>query len=221
MEVGGKDTSVWWELLRVRAERWSGRRTFVVAAALLFALLAVTGAVATWVAFVSVVALTVIVITHSLLLGETVGRIRVSAPAPQGGFAGLASGAGRTILIEMPDPVVVLDSGGRIIFCNRAGERLIGPNANGKHVATMLRSAPLMTAIDEVLQGGGALTVDYAQPVPVERNYTAFITPIEADTLEGTELSDPLKRKRSRAVLVVLRDVTEARRVEDMRVHYG
>ncbi|MES1989354.1 MAG: ATP-binding protein [Pseudomonadota bacterium] len=220
MEVGSRDTDDWWELLRIRAERWSGRRTFVVAAALLFALLAVTGAVATWIAFASVIALTAIVITHSLLLGETVGRIRVSAPQPPGGFAELASGAGRTILIEMPDPVVVLDSGGRIIFCNRAGERLIGPNASGKHVATMLRSAPLMTAIDEVLQGGEASTVDYAQPVPVERNYTAFITPIEADAREGAELSDPIKRRRARAVLVVLRDVTEARRVEDMRVDF-
>lgn len=219
MEIGGKDVSDWWELLRVRAERWSGRRTFVVAAAFLFGLLAVTGAIATWVAFLSVIALTGIVIMHSLLLGEPVGRIRVSVPVAQSGFAGLASGAGRTILIEMPDPVIVLDSGGRILFCNRAAEGLIGPQANGKHVATMLRSAPLMTAIDEVLQGAEAQTVSYSQPVPVERNYTAFITPIEADTLEGTELSDA-KRKHARAVLVVLRDVTEARRVEDMRVDF-
>ncbi|MDO8290248.1 MAG: ATP-binding protein [Parvibaculum sp.] len=220
MEIGGKNVSDWWELFRVYAERWSGRRTFVVAAALLFGLLAATGAVATWVAFLSVLTLTGVVIMHSLLLGEPVGRIRVSAPVAQSGFAGLASGAGRTILIEMPDPVIVLDSGGRIIFCNRAAEGLIGPQANGKHVATMLRSAPLMTAIDEVLQGDEAQTVSYSQPVPVERNYTAFITPIETDTIDtGAEQSE-IGRKRSRAVLVVLRDVTEARRVEDMRVDF-
>ncbi len=35
--------------------------------------------------------------------------MREPASAPVGGLAGLASGAGRTILVEMPDPVVVLD----------------------------------------------------------------------------------------------------------------
>jgi two-component system phosphate regulon sensor histidine kinase PhoR len=71
-----------------------------------------------------------------------------------------------------------------------------------------------------VLQGGPAQSVDYSQPVPVEHNYTAFITPFEADTYGAGGLSEASRRRRARSVLVVLRDVTEARRVEDMRVDF-
>ena len=143
-----------------------------------------------------------------------------SAKAPQSGLAALASGAGRAILTELPDPLLVLDGGGRIIFCNKVAEALIGAHSTGKHVATMLRSAALMNAVDDVLKGAGALSVDFAQPVPVERNYTAFITPFEAETVANPGLSEAARRRRARAVLIVLRDVTEARRVEDMRVDF-
>jgi two-component system phosphate regulon sensor histidine kinase PhoR len=84
----------------------------------------------------------------------------------------------------------------------------------------MLRSAVLMTAIDAVLKGGGAQSVDYSLPVPVERNYTAFITPFETEVAMASGLSEAARRARARAVLVSLRDVTEARRVEDMRVDF-
>jgi two-component system phosphate regulon sensor histidine kinase PhoR len=199
----------------------SGARTFVISAAILFLLLAMTGGLPVWLSVLSFGFLTGVTLLRGLVLGETDSAMRVAAKQPAGGLASLASGAGRTILIEMPDPVIVLDGGGRILFANRAAEAQMGSNATGKHVATMMRSAPLMTAVDEVLKGGGTQSVDYSQPVPVERNFTAYITPIEADTYSPTSgLSEASRRRRSRAVLIVLRDVTEARRVEDMRVDF-
>ena len=209
-----------WMALRHLVTGMTGGRTFIVSAAVLFTLLALADGLPVWLAVLSFAWLAGITGLRSLLLGETGRAMRVPASVPAGGLAGLASGAGRTILIEMPDPVLVLDGSGRIIFCNRAAESLIGLNATGKHVATMLRSAALMTAVDDVLKGAGAQIVDYDQPVPVERNYTGFVTPIEVDTTPANGLSEASRRRRARAVLVVLRDVTEARRVEDMRVDF-
>ncbi len=209
-----------WTGLRHLVTGMTGGRTFVLSAAVLFTLLALTDGMPVWLAVLSFAWLAGVTGLRSLLLGETGRAMREPASVPAGGLAGLASGAGRTILIEMPDPVVVLDGSGRIIFCNRAAEALIGTHATGKHVATMLRSAALMTAVDEVLKGASAQVVDYNQPVPVERNYTGFVTPIEVDTTPANGLSEASRRRRARAVLIVLRDVTEARRVEDMRVDF-
>lgn len=224
---GNEKTSLWQAplrglraVLRLLLTGMAGGRTFVISAALLFILLVMTEALPVWLAVLSFSWLAGITGLRSLLLGEAGSAMREPASVPVGGLAGLASGAGRTILVEMPDPVVVLDGSGRIIFCNRAAENMIGLSAIGKHVATMLRSAALMTAVEDVLKGASAQVIDYNQPVPVERNYTGFVTPIEVDTAPSKGLSDASRRRRARAVLIVLRDVTEARRVEDMRVDF-
>jgi two-component system phosphate regulon sensor histidine kinase PhoR len=107
------------------------------------------------------------------------------------------------------------------LFGNRAAEMLIGPSPLGKHVAAVLRSAPLITAVDEILKGGDARTVEWSLPVPIERHYNAFITPIETETapIAGAPVNGAARR-RARAVLLLLRDVTDARRVEAMRVDF-
>jgi two-component system phosphate regulon sensor histidine kinase PhoR len=222
MAASDSEISAVRERARRVAGRWTGARTFVVSAAAIFLLLTFTGALGFWPALLSFGVLAGIALVRSLLLGETQGVSLAPAAQPASGIASLATGAGRTILNELPDPLIVLDGGGRILFCNKAAEVLTGPQALGKHVATMLRSAALITAIDEVLKGESARSVEYAMPVPVERNYAAFITPIEADaaTTGGAAMSEASRRRRARLVLVALRDVTEARRVEDMRVDF-
>ena len=204
------------------ALKWSGGRTFVIASAALFLILAMTEALPVWLAGLCFIFLAGTSIVRAIIIGESEGVMRAPISAPASGLEALASGAGATILTELPDPVIVLDGSGRIVFGNRAAESLIGGQAKGKHVATMLRSAVLMTAIEEVLNGSGAQSVDYSLPVPVERNFTGFITPIETDSYPVSQgrLSETARRRRSRAVLVVLRDVTEVRRVEDMRVDF-
>jgi two-component system phosphate regulon sensor histidine kinase PhoR len=204
------------------ATKWGGGRTFVISSAVLFLVLGFSGALPIWLAGLCFIFLTGIAALRAIIVGADENKMRVSTVMPASGLETLASGAGGAILAELPDPIIVLDGSGRIVFGNRAAESLIGGQAVGKHVATMLRSAVLMTAIDEVLKGAGAQSVDYNQPVPVERNFTGFITPIETEPYLASQgrLSEAAQRRRSRAVLVVLRDVTEARRVEDMRVDF-
>ncbi len=204
------------------AVRWQGGRTFVISSGLLFLVLALAHALPFWLACLSFVFLTSIAFLRALVVDKPYSVTGRPAVAPTGDIMALATGAGRTILNELPDPVIVLDGSGRIIFGNKAAEGVMGSQATGKHVATMLRSAVLITAVDDVLKGADAQSVDYSLPVPVERNYTGFIAPIETDTYSTAQggMSEATRRRRSRAVLIVLRDVTDARRVEDMRVDF-
>ena len=202
------------------AGRWKGARTFISAAAIVFFLLWLTSALRFWPALLAFMVLAGVAVVRAMVTGETRGMALRTALQPASGVAALADGAGRAILDELPDPLIVLDGTGRILFLNKAAQALAGQQAIGKHVATMLRSAALVTAIDEVLKGGPAHSIEYALPVPVERNYTAFITPIEAEATKGGPVMSQAMRRRSRLVLAALRDVTEARRVEDMRVDF-
>ncbi len=212
------------ERARGLAGRWSGARTFAVAAAAVFILLFATGALGFWPAFFAFTVLACVVFLRGMLTGET-GAMKLSPSAvPANAVAALATGAGRTILNELPDPLIVLDGNGRVLFCNRAAEAVVGPSPLGKHVAAVLRSAPLITAVDEILKGGKARNVEWSLPVPIERHYNAFITPIEAETAvaiaaAGAPASIAATR-RSRSVLLLLRDDTDARRVEAMRVDF-
>lgn len=202
------------------AGRWKGARTFVAAAAVVFLLLWLTSALRFWPALLAFMVLAGVAMVRAMVTGETRGMALRTALQPTSGVAALGDGAGGAILDELPDPLIVVDGTGRILFLNKAARALTGQQAIGKHVATMLRSAALVTAIDEVLKGGPAHSIEYALPVPVERNYTAFITPIEAEAAKGEPAMSAAMRRRSRLVLAALRDVTEARRVEDMRVDF-
>ncbi len=212
-------TSLMREKARAYVGRWTGARTFVVAAAAVFLALIFTGALDVWPAIFAFVILAGIVLLRGLLTGEAVA-LRTVPAEPVSAAVLLGSGASLTILNELPDPLIVLDGTGRVTMKNRAAELLIGQGAVGKHVATVLRSAPLVTAIEDVLRGGNARSVEYSVPVPVERHYDAFISPVEMDVPAPTAAGDPLRRRKGRPVLVLLRDVTEMRRVEAMRVDF-
>ena len=200
--------------------RWTGTRTFVVAAALVFLVLNFTGALGLWPAISGFVVLASVVLLRGMVAGEGVKAARTPAAEPVSAAAILGKGAGLTILNELPDPLIVLDGTGRVILKNQSAEPLVGGAAVGKHVATVLRNAPLITAIEDVLRGGNARSIEYAVPVPVERHYNAFISPIEVESPGPTAAGDPLRRRKGQPVLLLLRDVTEMRRVEAMRVDF-
>lgn len=195
--------------LRDFASRWTGTRTFVVSAALLFLALAWLGALHPITAFLSFAFLAGIAASRFMVTGET-QQIRIAARGEESGAGGL--GAGRTMLAllhRLPDPLMVVDAGGRVAFVNEAAEALVGKVSPGRHVATVLRSAPLIAAIESVTRDGVARSIEYAVPVPVQRNFSAYVAPVDGETETARKL-----------YLVLLRDVTEARRVEAMRADF-
>lgn len=195
--------------LRDFASRWTGTRTFVVSAALLFLTLALFGALHPTIAFMSFAVMAAIAASRVMVAGETV-PIRIGGRGEESRSGVL--GAGRTMLAllhRLPDPLMVVDDGGRVAFVNEAAEVLVGKASSGRHVATVLRSAPLIAAIESVTRDGVARSIEYAVPVPVQRNYSAYVAPVDAEAEPPRKL-----------VLVLLRDVTESRRVEAMRADF-
>jgi two-component system, OmpR family, phosphate regulon sensor histidine kinase PhoR len=112
----------------------------------------------------------------------------------------------REVLEALHDPIVVLDTGGRVLLANRASQAVLPANAERKHISAVVRTPQLLEAVDRVLKGGAAETVAFAFLVPVERHYEAYVSSSGAG--------------ETRVVLVQLHDFTAVRRAEEMRADF-
>lgn len=121
-----------------------------------------------------------------------------------------SEGIGSVVLEQMQDAVVLLDGDGRIVFHNRSALSFVGDTAVGKLIPSVLREPVLLDALERVRMGGDAEGVEYVRPVPVEHHYQAVITPAEAAGADGA----------GTPTLLALHDVTEMKRVEQMRVDF-
>lgn len=110
------------------------------------------------------------------------------------------------LLDEVPDPVVLVDHALHVRFCNKAAKLVLPHLVLGEPLLVALRVPEVVDALRTVIEGGEARRVGYRERVPVQRVYEAQISAL-ADI-------DP------RFVLIVLRDVTEAKRLDAMRADF-
>jgi len=120
----------------------------------------------------------------------------------------------RAMVEALPDPLLALDGGRRIVFANPAARRLLDggrrdAGAEGRDLSAVLRPPALLGAVDAVLGGAGEQAAEFTLAGPVERTFAARVEPV-AEAAEG---GGP-------RVLVVLRDVTADRRGDAMRVDF-
>lgn len=137
-------------------------------------------------------------------------RRDVARAIAEGRDAQSREGIGSVVLEQMTDAVVLLDGDGRIMYHNRSAEHFVGSTATGKLVPSVLREPILLDAIERVRTGGTAEQIEYVSPVPVEQHFQAVITP--AETAENDGSGTP--------TLLALHDVTDMKRVEQMRVDF-
>jgi two-component system, OmpR family, phosphate regulon sensor histidine kinase PhoR len=114
----------------------------------------------------------------------------------------------------LADPVLVISggeaddiAGRRIVLANTAARDLLRIQREGALLVSVLRDPAVLEAVDEALFGGLARTTDYAGMGAQTRHWRAVTRPL-AQTRAG-----PL-------ALLVLRDDTEVRRMELMRVDF-
>jgi two-component system phosphate regulon sensor histidine kinase PhoR len=113
-----------------------------------------------------------------------------------------------TQLIEaLPEPAFVIDDSARIAAFNAAARTVLPSLRQGDPITRALRSPDVLDALARVLGGGGAEKALWVERVPVEYWFEVYIAPLH---LEGYEP----------AAVATLRDMTEARRVERMRVDF-
>lgn len=150
-----------------------------------------------------------------------VGAAIVLSRNPDGG--GKTADAGRTDALDdpvadyavvaqgLPEPCFLIDGAGGLAFQNEAARRLFGPLPVGQPITSLLRDPEVGTAVASALSTGQQATVTFFERVPNERWFE----------LRVTALTRPGERRGARRVfLVLLRDLTEARRVERMRADF-
>jgi len=108
----------------------------------------------------------------------------------------------------LPDPVILLNPAGHVLFCNAPARGLFASLREGSHISSVIRTPEFLDAVSGAPDRGRAVTVTYAERVPVGRRMAATVAPLT----RGTE--------RGGNILVLLRDLTEGERINQMRADF-
>ncbi len=111
----------------------------------------------------------------------------------------------REVLGQLPDPLMLLDESGRVLFANSAMYTVIGVGPEKKHVSLLLRTPSVLTAIEQTSASGEASSFEFTVPVPVERTYQAYVARMTSEP--------PVTS-------LLLHDLTAIKRTEQMRADF-
>lgn len=116
--------------------------------------------------------------------------------------------AARAVEAALPEPLVLLDAGRRIVRANDAAIQLLGARLIDRDLAGALRHPAVLTTADAVLRGEGNRVVEFDIAAPIERHLSARFAPLEPPTAEGA------------AAVLLLHDLTDMKRSERLRADF-
>jgi two-component system phosphate regulon sensor histidine kinase PhoR len=166
------------------------------------ALLLWRGAQTTWVV-AGIAAATAALI--SIMAREGRLQLRQQAAAIGAPATAFLSPLAREVLGHLPDPLLLLDQGGRVLFANSAMYRVIGIGLENKHISLLMRTPVLLEAIERATATGEEVAIEFTMPVPVERHYQAYVARMAVRPVVTT---------------LLLHDLTTAKRTEQMRADF-
>ncbi len=111
------------------------------------------------------------------------------------------------VIEALPEPVFVIDAETHALAFNAAAHALAPALRFGEPLSRSLRSPDMLDAAMRVLAGGEAEKAAWTERLPVERWFEAHIAPVRFPGFRT-------------AAMISLRDLTEAHRVERMRVDF-
>ncbi|CAJ0886253.1 two-component system, OmpR family, phosphate regulon sensor histidine kinase PhoR [freshwater sediment metagenome] len=111
------------------------------------------------------------------------------------------------VIEALPEPVFVIDAETHALAFNAAAHALAPALRVGEPLSRSLRSPDMLDAAMRVLAGGEAEKASWTERLPVERWFSAHIAPVRFPGFRT-------------AAMISLRDLTEAHRVERMRVDF-
>ena len=132
-------------------------------------------------------------------------RSQAQGAAQPVGDEGILTPLVRTVLGQMPVPVMLLDGASRILFVNEPMRALIGASVEKKPISTVLRNPDALNAISQTTADGEPATAQFTVAVPIEQHYEAYSARVSADP--------PV-------IVLVLHDLTAIRRTEQMRADF-
>jgi two-component system, OmpR family, phosphate regulon sensor histidine kinase PhoR len=187
-----------------RSNRWRGIRFVIVVAALVFAGLALLGALTAGFAVSGFV-----IVTAAALLAGRAGADDEHLARP----VAIAERAGErldAVVAGLPDPVIALDRNGRVLTLNEAARSLAPALRQGELVSLALRMPELIEAIGRAYASGEEQRVEYSERAPIDRWFEMIVKPVRRET----------KLARPDLVLLTFHDLTPLRRVEEMRADF-
>ncbi|MEI7607287.1 MAG: ATP-binding protein, partial [Rhodospirillaceae bacterium] len=116
------------------------------------------------------------------------------------------------LLEALPDPLILIGAERRVHHANQAARALFGERMGDADLALTLRHPEVTVAVDAVLAGGGARSVEFALPGAVERTYQARIKPFRCEGANG--------EGAAAQVLLSLHDITAVKRSEQQRADF-
>lgn len=114
------------------------------------------------------------------------------------------------VVAALPDPTILLDPDGRVVTMNASASAIAPALRRGEPASLALRIPEVIEAIRRAALGRKPERVEFAERVPSERWFEAFVTPLRTDGAADD---------RTR-LLLTFHDLTPIRRVEEMRVDF-
>ena len=148
--------------------------------------------------------------------GSALALMRKRSRSPAQAFAvrdpSPPSGLAESLLANIPDPVVLVDRRAVVLEMNAAARDLLPGLKLKAPLSFALRSPDVLDGIERVLRSGEPIRVEYSERVPSERTFEVQVGPLRA---ERPNLND-----HRTDVLLFFRDLTSARRLENMRADF-
>ena len=114
------------------------------------------------------------------------------------------------VLAALPEPALLLDSGSRVLEFNTRAAEIFPQLRAGMQISAVSRNPDLLEGIGLTRRGGDQITVDLNERVPLERNLQATLSKLR----DGGPGSNPAD------LLITIRDLTEASRIERTRADF-
>lgn len=112
-----------------------------------------------------------------------------------------------SLLEALPEATLVIGNGDRVRDANAVARRLLPSLRPNEHLARSIRSPDVLDAVARVRVTGRAERVVWLERIPVERSYEVSVAPFDGGGSES-------------GLVMSLHDLTEARRLERMRVDF-
>lgn len=112
------------------------------------------------------------------------------------------------LVLALPDPVLVLDSGGLVTMANALARNVLETDPVGLHISATVRAPAVLEAVAEAIAGEEARHVDYDVRFPVARSFHAYVSSLT--TADG----------QAAGAIIVLRDLTREQQIERMRADF-
>jgi two-component system phosphate regulon sensor histidine kinase PhoR len=154
-----------------------------------------------WAAALAIVALP----AAGFRLGRQAGQTAAQPAVPAAPAPGPRSDS---ILAQLPDPAILVDGGGNVLEANAAARTWLPNLAAGRPLTQALRSPDILDGIAAAVAAGVPQELLYRERVPAERLFELRILPTPRQSGPG------------RDAFLLFRDMTAARRLEQMRVDF-